>query len=419
MFHDLENGRARAFVDLLARRDIEGTGPGAPLAREVHRIDRQIQRGRVLHAASGATGPVPDEHGLLVERKRQIALLRRLDADLAQTVAVQVPPLPRIRHRLSRGEALAYVMPSDGPRSAYRLLLVDAHGARLVDTGVDSVALRRVLRTLSSERASHGAQTRRVEQLSTQLALQRWAPRARLYLVPSGDFHLMPWGALDLPEGLEIVVLPTGSWLTRRPPSGDFETRAVVVGAPEFGEQFPPLPGARSEARLIARQYGVDAILGTEATLAEVRARVGTGSQVLHLATHGAFDARAPLHSAVVLSDGRQARSVTALDLFEQPLHSRLVVLSACESGLAQGEAGDDYLGLARSFYLGGAVSVLNSLWPVADEPTARFMQVFHEHARRGEFARGWRAARDRLRDEGLPPSSYGAFVLGGSAARS
>ncbi len=107
----------------------------------------------------------------------------------------------------------------------------------------------------------------------------------------------------------------------------------------------------------------------------------------------------------------RSQMSLTASRLFEQPLAADLVVLSACETGLGQAVAGDDFLGLARSFYLGGARAVMNSLWPVHDKPTREFMEVFHREARDGDYGRAWLAARNRLKSMGMP-SVYSAFVL-------
>ena len=59
------------------------------------------------------------------------------------------------------------------------------------------------------------------------------------------------------------------------------------------------------------------------------------------------------------MSDGAGQTSLTAARLFEAPLNADVVVLSACETGLGQTTAGDDFLGLARSFYLGGTRAVL------------------------------------------------------------
>jgi CHAT domain-containing protein len=77
--------------------------------------------------------------------------------------------------------------------------------------------------------------------------------------------------------------------------------------------------------------------------------------------------------------------------------------------------AGDDTLGLTRSFYLAGALAVLSSLWPVDDAGTKFFMTTFHKYAAKGHYGGAWLAARNAARKRGFPPSVYGAFVLGGA----
>jgi hypothetical protein len=111
---------------------------------------------------------------------------------------------------------------------------------------------------------------------------------------------------------------------------------------------------------------------------------------------------------------------LTAARLFEAPLRANLVVLSACETGVGKAVAGNDYLGLTRSFYLGGARTVLNSLWRVEDKGTQAFMTRFHAIALqgpvRGNYGAAWLGARDALKQQGYPPAVYGAFILGGAA---
>ena len=188
-----------------------------------------------------------------------------------------------------------------------------------------------------------------------------------------------------------------------------------MIGNPDLGTAWDPLPGTAEEASTIAEGFGTNALLGRNATKKELRKAIGNGVNVLHIATHGLFNARDPLASSILLSDAGQIDPLTAEELFENPLKANLVILSACETGVGKVSAGDDFLGLSRSFYLGGARAVMNSLWPVYDKPTRRFMEVFHDRARGGEIGQAWIAARDVLRSEGFPPSVYGAFVLGGA----
>jgi len=108
---------------------------------------------------------------------------------------------------------------------------------------------------------------------------------------------------------------------------------------------------------------------------------------------------------------------VTAEDLYRNPMRADFVVLSACETGVGSAEAGDDFLGLVRSFYLGGSVGVVNSLWPVDDAGTRVFMEALHRNLPSGPGT-AWRIAKDETLKAGYPPAVFGAFVLGGAFDR-
>ena len=259
-------------------------------------------------------------------------------------------------------------------------------------------------------------QHRIAAELSGLLQAPSWLGSSGSYVLPSGSLHFVPWGILDLAQ--PVVIIPTAGWLLHRSPIQTSHP-AAVVGDPEFGGKLPPLRAARREAIAIAKYFAVEPLLGPDATEARLREQIGRGVSVLHLATHGLFNATRPLQSAIVLSNGAQAAALTAERLFEAPRSAHLVVLSACETGVGEAVAGDDFLGLPRSLYLGGASTVLSSLWPVEDRATAEFMGIFHQEAlREGDYGKAWLKARDELRARGLPPWIYGAFVLGGGEAR-
>ena len=106
---------------------------------------------------------------------------------------------------------------------------------------------------------------------------------------------------------------------------------------------------------------------------------------------------------------------MTAADLLMDTLLVRLVVLSACETGLGKTLAGEDLQGLTRSFYLGCSLAVLSSLWPVVDEGARQFMNEFYQQFQNTKrFDQDWLAARNSLRKTKASPSVYGAFVLSG-----
>lgn len=410
LFHDLERARARAFVDLLAGVAI-ARGQGSERAASVRALDRRILRMRLRAATTGAV--TDGEAALLAERKRLVEALRAEDAELADTLSVAPAQLTGIQARLGE-EALLYVLPPlhDG---RIRFLHVTRTGARLIERAATHAQLVQAVRRLARATPGEGVaqQETRARALAELIGLPAFGKPATLYVVPSGAAHFLPWGALEV--RYPVVVLPTAAWLERAAARPADARRAVILGDPDFHGVFAPLPGAREEASVLGRLYEAEPLLGAQANENNLRARVGAGADTLHLATHGYFDAERPLASGLVLSGAERPAVLTAQRLFEAPLTARLVVLSACETGVGEAVAGDDLLGLPRGFYLGGARAVVSSLWPVEDESARLFMEVFHRRARDGDYAGAWLAARDSLRARGYPPSAYGAFQLGGA----
>jgi tetratricopeptide (TPR) repeat protein len=204
---------------------------------------------------------------------------------------------------------------------------------------------------------------------------------SRLVVVPHGPLHRLPFAALYdgsqyLIERVEVVVGPSASALAfcRRPIARPRQGRLVVAHSDRGS-----LPGAIAEAHTVAELLAACTLLEADATR-ERLVEQARDADVIHLATHGFARVDAPLFSYLQLEDGQ----LTALDCFDLELECSLVTLSACESGRAQIAPGDEQLGLPRALLYAGAHSVVQTLWRIDDQTTARLMERFYAGLRAG-----------------------------------
>lgn len=201
------------------------------------------------------------------------------------------------------------------------------------------------------------------------------------------------------------------------------------------GDNWKYLPGTLAEVQGIDRQiketkWKVEEVTGTLATEELVRGFSGDHApDILHIATHGFFLDNSqgdPLHRSGILlaggnrswqgdrpSGGLQDGIFTAAEVSYLDLHkTKLVVLSACETGLGAVDANEGVFGLQRGFALAGVDHTIMSLWKVSDKETALFMQTFY-----GQLAAGLsiQEAFARTRDsmsKRFAPYYWAAFVL-------
>ena len=232
---------------------------------------------------------------------------------------------------------------------------------------------------------------------------------------------------------------------------------------------FSPLPGTKGEANALGAILPGVLVL-TEARASEAAVKALRAPSILHIATHGFFlpdqkheesnafiargltlanDAAAAvaargenplLRSGLALAGANERGGASAptagedgvltayeaagLDLWG----TRLVVLSACETGVGEVQNGDGVYGLRRALVLAGSESQVMTLWQVSDDATRDLMIEYYRRLQagtgRGEALRGvqlallsgaQKASGGRNRGLGGEPSGGGGRVREGN----
>ncbi len=218
------------------------------------------------------------------------------------------------------------------------------------------------------------------------------------------------------------------------------------------------LPGTKQEIDLIAETvtksgWTTIAIAGDDAKEEKITALEGKDAKsVLHLATHGyafseynskdtsvnkkslrysyRYAANPMVRSGLILTGGNWAWTgsdtmnklgapqngiLTALEVSQLNLKkTKLVVLSACETGLGAIDGSEGTFGLKRAFKLAGVDQLIVSQWSVPDKETMELMTLFYDEMSKSlnpvtSFEKAQRDMRKKYPQE---PDKWAGFVL-------
>jgi len=210
------------------------------------------------------------------------------------------------------------------------------------------------------------------------------APGGRVLVLPDGAASMLPIGLLrdtrtghTLAEDYELVYAPSLAAYDKSMQRAAAQ-RAPALTVIDPGAAVTGLVSTASEIAMVGRRFPKTnhPLTADKGEILKALAQ----ANYWHFATHGAFDSESPRMSWVMI--GKDA-FLTLGDLYatEQPLGApRLVVLSACETGLFDAERDpNEFIGLPTGFLQAGAAGVVASLWQVSDVATTLLMARLYE----------------------------------------
>ena len=217
------------------------------------------------------------------------------------------------------------------------------------------------------------------------------------------------------PQAIQIATL--ASEKTGLQPANLAQWRSITTADDLATVYFPPLTGTAQEARAIKSVFPEATVLtGRQATKQALEQT--NAPQILHIATHGFFlkdETEKPREKAPNL-EGKATRSINASVNIKNPLlrsglalsganlgtgrdngiltaleasnlnlwGTKLVTLSACDTGVGAIRNGEGVYGLRRAFFLAGTQTLVMSLWPVSDYTTRELMTSYYTGLNQG-----------------------------------
>ena len=224
----------------------------------------------------------------------------------------------------------------------------------------------------------------------------------QLCIVPDKALNYLPYGAFVsrssgkyLTEEYVLTRAPSSTLFIVSSDNARDRDRATAekllsVGNPRFDRAAFPmlgdLPSAQRESEEIARLYqSSPPITGDKALKSRVVTEI-EGADVIHLALHAVVNEHSPLRSKLLFARDKSSQDwSSAADTLEiseiyklRLPQTRVIVLSACQSGAGRYYDGEGMIGISRPFIAKGVPLVVASLWPVDSDATAELMVSFH-----------------------------------------
>jgi CHAT domain-containing protein len=285
-----------------------------------------------------------------------------------------------------------------------------------------------------------------------------------IYLSADGIYNQINLEAIGTPDGRYVIdnsnivlVSNTKDIYLRKAKArvSSKDNTAMMFGNPTFyatasadSKSISALPGTEKEInqlQIMPQQKGRHNTEYMDKSAAEEKVKELNSPKIFHIATHGLYRPSAPVTlekeiegNEALLAQNPLMRTglllrgagdlldktdynynmengiLTAYEAMSLNLDKTdLVVLSACETGLGDLEAGEGVYGLQRAFLVAGAKVLIMSMFKVDDDATQKLMLRFYQKwLNSGNLRQSFIDAKKELRIEYPEPIYWGAFIM-------
>jgi len=223
-------------------------------------------------------------------------------------------------------------------------------------------------------------------------------------IVPDGELAMIPFDILradnnskDFGESYVSSLSPSLSVSILAQKEGSMSNSPILFFANDIyegkkypdGKQWGNLPGVNEEIKRLqelakGQKKEFTSYFRENATKEKIRNTNLKKFPIIHFACHGYFNMEKPTESGLVLYQvsGEKVNEngyLTIPEVAGLDLNARMVVLSACETGLGKVKIGEGMVGLARAFMVAGAANVGVTLWEISDKAASPFMENLYK----------------------------------------
>ncbi|MEZ5023716.1 MAG: CHAT domain-containing protein [Chitinophagales bacterium] len=219
-----------------------------------------------------------------------------------------------------------------------------------------------------------------------------------LTIIPDGVFTFLPFEALITANDRSIIdfkLVPyflkkwdityhiSGKMLleSRSSIPSNHKVNIKAVGPSEDAILF----SAIEEIKHIKRRFG-NKCLAVLDNQRNVILNDQSNDKILHLASHAVIDTNNYNLSFLHFGDEKNdSLKIYDYEISNHKFQNALVVLNACETFQGKVYKGEGVYNLSQSFLIGGASSVISTLWKIEDQSAAKLMTLFYENIKKGE----------------------------------